>query len=408
MRYLKMNIVLFIVLFIVGCGGGTTSVPSNPSGPSTPNSYGYYYYADPTLNRVVVMSPENMFEVASILVPGLEPHSVDRAGFTNKMYVRTSGQKSFDVINSNTFSYVKTVPLNYKPRAIGAYNKYLNLQLVSGKDDPKVSIIDVNTDNVIATVGKKASGSISGNCGGNATGHSTWLDSNHFVLLDRYNDEIVIYSIFGDPYVITKTQTLKLSTGCHTMNIDIPDKSLTQTVFYAEIEGSKSKGIKPHILELFWNNGYLTPGRSVYFSGTTSEDKIHHYGINNGYIWQPVCSNNRIYKINQNTLKVEKSYPIGNGGGHVNFSPLGFVVVTNHYSNFITIIDQFDNVTNVKISEDEYDGELLQSHLNKISPDGRYFYIFASKSGLFVEVDLVNKTVNRTYYTGGTPEQSSS
>jgi len=49
--------------------------------------WSYYYYADPdpAFNRVVVMDPKSMTEVGSIWVPGLSPHSADRAGSTNKM-----------------------------------------------------------------------------------------------------------------------------------------------------------------------------------------------------------------------------------------------------------------------------------------------------------------------------------
>ena len=414
------------IAFLTGCdtGGSNSNSNSNDNGGGGTNAgaiWSYYYYADPdpAFNRVVVMDPVKMTEVSSIWVPGLSPHSADRAGFTDRMYIRTAGVKSFDVINARTMSYEKTVPLPHKPRAAGAYNKYLNLQLISGKDQPMVSIIDVATDNVVGTVGPtvKPGQTISGNCGGNATGHSGWLDANHFTLLDRYNDVIVVYSIFKNGaggYDIAETQKLPMLTGVHTLDVDVPDKSLTKRTFYAEVEGSKSKNVAPHLVEMTYDgNGHLIPGRVTLFPGVNSSDMTHHYGISpdGQYIWQPICTNHTLFVVNKSTMQVVKNYPIGLGGGHVNFSAqLNLAVVTNHFDDAVTIINMnTDQVWSVHITDaPEEVGLFIQSHLNWVSPDGRFFYIFATHDGIFVEIDLTTKTVSRTYYTGGTPEQSTS
>ena len=383
--------------------------------------WSYYYYADPdpAFNRVVVMDPKSMSEVGSIWVPGLSPHSADRAGNTNKMYVRTAGVRSFDVIDALTKTYVKTVALPHKPRAAGAYNQYLNLQLISGKDHPMVSIIDVATDTVVGTVGpeKKPGQTISGNCGGNATGHSCWLDATHFTLLDRYNDEVVVYQVVkndDDSYVFPVTQRLPMPTGVHTLDVDVQDRSLNKVQYFAEIEGSKSKNIRPQLLELVYvGDGKFAKGRTVLFDGVGSNDKVHHYGISpdGKQIWQPICLSRKLFVVDIATMKTVKTYPIGLGGGHVNFSKqLNLAIVTNHFDDSVTIIDmKTDQVWNVNITHaPQQDGLFIQSHLNWVSPDGKFFYIFATHDGVFVEIDLVNKQVSRAVETGGTPEQSTS
>jgi hypothetical protein len=416
---------IVMMAFLAGCdteGSNSNSNSNDDNGGGDYNAgkiWTYYYYADPSpLNRVVVMDPASMTEVASIWVPGLSPHSADRAGFTDKMYIRTAGVQSFDVINARTQSYEKTVALPHKPRAAGAYNKYLNLQLISGKDHPMVSVIDVATDTVVGTVGPyvQPGQSISGNCGGNATGHSNWLDANHFTLLDRYNDEITVYKITPNGaggYDIVETQKLPMLTGVHTLDVDVPDKSLTKRVFYAAVEGSVKKNVAPHIMEMTYDgNGHLIPGRVVQFPGIGSSEMIHHYGIApDGKIWMPMCLSKKLFVIDTNTMQVVQTYNIGLGGGHVNFSaPLSLAIVTNHFDHAVTIINMVTGEEwPVKITDAHEEVNLfIQSHLNWVSPDGKFFYIFATHDGVFVEIDLTTKSISRTYYTGGTPEQSTS
>ena len=95
------------------------------------NDVGHLYFADPQpsengLNRVVRVNYETMSYTEandSIVLANNEylldgqtdsnPHSVDRAGRTNKFYVRTQNCSSFDVIaaEGGKLVYKKTVPL---------------------------------------------------------------------------------------------------------------------------------------------------------------------------------------------------------------------------------------------------------------------------------------------------------
>jgi len=390
------------------------------------NLWDHYYYADPALSRIVEMDPETMFLASEInCSPASTPYSIDRAGFTDKMYVRTTDKQAFDVIDARYKEFIKTVPLQHKPRAAGAFNKYRNLQLISGKDHPMVSVIDVANDTVIGTVGSVAVGEISGNCGTNATGHSTWVDPNHFTLLDRYNDTLVTFNISKDEdlnYVITQTQTLNLPTGAHTIDVDVMDLSLTKTQFFAEIEGSDptKKDVIPQLLELTYNgDGTFSIVNTLIFashSGYTdldSKEMLHHYSISpdGTQIWQPVCNAGIVFVVDIASFSIVAEYKAGIGAGHINFSTqLNLAVVTNHFDPSVTIIDMVNGtIWDIEVAHGTPDdGIFKQSHLNYISDDGLYFYLFATHDGTFIEIDLNKKEISRTTYTGGTPEQSTS
>ena len=401
----------------------------------TSTLWDYYYYADPNHNheegivdRVVVMDPLSMTMVHEVPTVTQDPGSADRAGFTSRMYLRTKADHYFDVMDTDTMAVVKTVDLvHHKPRAAGAYNKYRNLQLISGKDHPMVSVIRVDDDSVVATFGEVASGGISGNCGGNATGHSNWLDKDHFTLVDRYNDKISVYKISGEHCLETfeKTQDFIVPTACHSIDVDVADLSLSKTVFYAEIEGSApydavdkpyGKDVRPQVWKLFFNSGtgeLVQVGDPVFFDGVESDDMTHHYSINpeGTELWQPVCIDAKVHVIDLATMTVNKVHEAGLGAGHVNFSTqLNLAVTTNHFCQYVNIIDR-DTDANKRVyinSDSETIGLFTQSHLNHISPDGLFFYIFATESGDFVEVDLTQKIVSRVVHTGGSPEQSTS
>jgi len=386
----------------------------------------HYFYADPALSRVVEMDHNDM--VLSSEIPcstGSTPYSIDRAGYTDKMYARTTDKQAFDVVDARYKEYIKTVSLPHKPRACGSYNKYRNLQLISGKDHPMVSVIDVATDDVVITMGQIASGDISGNCGTNATGHSIWVDQDHFTLLDRYGDTLVTFRIDQDQdgvYSAIETQTLDLPTSAHAIDVDNLDHNLTKTQFFAEIEGSDpaKKNVVPQIIELTYNgDGTFSETKTLVFENNIgftdipSTDMTHHYSISpdGTEIWQPICNAAVLFVIDIATLSITKEYNIGKGGGHVNFSTqLDLAVVTNHFDPNITIIDMStDETWSVKVAHGtDDDGVFKQSHLNYISDDGLFFYLFATHDGTFVEVDLTTKEVSRTYFTDGTPEQSTS
>jgi hypothetical protein len=110
-------------------------------------------------------------------------------------------------------------------------------------------------------------------------------------------------------------------------------------------------------------------------------------------------------------MNITDTYDVGFGAAHVNFSvPLDLAIVTCHFDQDVSIIHMTSgDVWDVKITDQlEQDGHFIQSHLNYVSQDGKYFYLFATEDGDFVEINLETKSVTRRTHTGGTPEQSTS
>ena len=430
------------------------------------NIWKYYYYADPLLNRTVIVDPISMKLIGWVpTIADGHPGSTDRAGYTNRAYVRTGGPSSkrlhtYDVIDAKTKQFIQSIHLpdpdfpddetkGLVPRGCGTYNKYQNLQIISHKKEPMCTVIDVRTDRPAApAVGsKKTQGMfleanydndhgpsqnliIDANWDGNATGHSNWLDSNHFTLLDRYRNQIIIFRIEEDneqlgKYTITKTHTEQLPMCSHVIDEDVQDQTLSRTKYWSAIEGSKSQDVAPHIREFLYANGsgFFRKGKIANLPGIDSSDQVHHYGYWPKFkeLWVPLWVSKKTFVIdvgddpvtNMNVLN-GYGYDTGLGGAHVNFSDrYDLAIITNHFDTDVQIIDRSGNITSVTVTSTKDTtvpriGYWRQSHINHVTPDGKFFHLFAIQDGTFVEIDLYTKKVSRRLFTGGHPEQSSS
>ncbi len=393
------------------------------------------YYADPRpeehgLNRVLRIDYGTM-TFRAITVNGVNPHSIDRAGSTDKFYVRTQNSSSFDVVNFTTDS-VKTVDLgDHKPRAIGAYNKKYNIQLLSAKDMPVVDVIDVDTDQVIATLGDRHTynkSQITSNAGsGSATGHAFWLDDDHFGLIDRVNKITRVYKVSKQDNHLRFDQTSSLSAGTAFHAIERDREPATRkdtTTFYAMGEGDLTKGFAPYVLELSFDSktGILSrTGKTAWLSNSTQEvNKVkptpHHSGVSpdGKYLVVPVLDG-KVYVIDRATMDVVKVLPAKLGAAHIEFSNQeDLAIVTNHFSNFLTIIDMKTLTVKKTLrigfnhSYDENEKHLFQPHFSYISPDGRYYYTFATQDGDFLKIDLESLDIVDKLHVGGAPEQAHS
>jgi len=424
-------------------GDNETPTPVIPGG----DEWNYYYYADPALDRVVIVDPITMTLVGWIpSTEGGHPGSVDRAGHTVRMYVRTGGTKevpfhTFDVIDAQTRQKIGKIHLpdpdnptdessGLSPRGCGTYNKFKNLQVISHKHEPLATVIDVNTDRpAYRAVGQKVSGEhIVANYDTNATGHSTWLDANHFALLDRFRNNVDIYKITENPedmgkFLIVRTHSEVLPVSAHVIDTDIHNQDLTKTVFWALIEGSLERNIAPHIIELVYqpDSGVFQRGATGVLPGVGASDQAHHYGYWEKFkeLWVPTWLAQKTFVFdvtNQGnlSLKNDTGYDTGLGGSHVNFSDtLDLAIITNHFDRMVHIIERDGDVTPVLVTQNSDTtvpeiGYWRQSHINHVTPDGLFFHLFSIQDGIFVEVNLTTKTVSRVLYTGGNPEQSSS
>ncbi len=377
----------------------------------------YYADEDDTNPRVLGMNAETMtLDSEIVLTDNAHAGSCDRAGDTDKMYVRTAGHRHIEVINITTGRWIKSIDLNYKPRSSGGYNKYRRLQAISTKEMAWANVIDVDTDKVVITVGSDG-GATDGNDGGNATGHTVWLDANHFALLDRMHNNIQVYRINEcfPSYTTTLMQTVSTDTGCHSLRSAESGHLFSDRVFYAAIEGSVSGDVVPHMIKYTFDSltGLLTPVGSPIYLGGVNTGGIHHFGIGNGFIMVPVFDtngiNNRVYQIDYDTWTLTgKEYPVGVKCGHADYSKAQDVwAIINHNDNFLSLIDMSDDsINNIVVSTAISGSGFIQSHANHISNDGRFYYFFEAVEGIFIEIDLSTKVLSRQVVTGGKPVQS--
>lgn len=400
---------------------------------------GILYYADPKpeengLNRALRIDYNNM-TYTSLDVAGKNPHSIDRAGKTDKFYMRTQDEYSFDVINFKNGTD-KTIQLEdtsrgvvkHKPRAIGAYNDKYKIQLLSGKDMPTIDVIDVNTDKILATLGdQNNSFSITTNEGSAATGHSLWFDEDHFGLIDRANRLIRLYKVKDNNGKLSFVHLQDLNSTMPVHTLERVNNATTKAdahIFYAMADGDVNANpvIAPSVYEVVFNdiNETLSIGNKVVFSDSNTtvngvKPTTHHAAItpDKRYLIVPVLDG-KVYFIDRVTMKVKDVANAQLGAGHVNVSKAeNVIIITNHFSDKLTIINATTHkvLKNIVISETKYDPNnkhLLQPHFSYVSPDGRYYYTFATQDGKFIKIDLKTLKVVDSLVTDGAPEQAHS
>ncbi len=399
---------------------------------------GILYYADPRieengLNRALRINTQTM-QFDEVAVNGNNPHSIDRAGSTNRFYMRTQNSYSFDVVSfiGGTTSTILLGDASrgvakHKPRAIGGYNRKYNLQLLSAKDMPIVDVIDVGTDTILATLGDQNNNyTVGSNAGEDGTGHALWFDEDHFGLLDRVYNRICLYRVSRDAdntLSFTHTQDFQTRMPIHAVerveNAPTKEDSLA---YYAMVDGDVARGIAPGVLEMSFDptSGELIGGREVVFGDSVQsvsgiKPTAHHSGISvdGKYIIVPILTG-KVYFVNRSSMAVEKVLEAKLGAAHVNTSKeANIIVITNHFSRYLTLINAqtLTVVKHLDIGEyqfDPNDKHLLQPHFSYIGPQGRYYYTFATQDGDFHKIDLSILEVDYTLHTGGAPEQSHS
>jgi DNA-binding beta-propeller fold protein YncE len=376
------------------------------------------FYGDKLEDRVVVLDVDNMSLTQTIDTVGVDPYPVDQAGTLDKVYAITRSSNSIDVIDASTLQPLGLIELQHYPRSSEAYNATLGLQLVTGADKPMASLIDVDTDKVVAVVGENVAVDPIDYGGSNATGHPFWFSDNKFALIDRGNRTINMYKVVQNRRGIWKTVLLdSVDTPTavhHFVKRDLSSLSgADKHSYYALAEGNPEAGIAPSILK------YVLKRNKLQFVAQAnlaeSGDEIiasmgsHHADLHpNGNLIYVGSREGHIYVVNMKKMAVVKRINAGIGAGHTTFVPdRNLAIVTNHKDTFITIIDTEKNrkIKNVTVSGTSINGEILQSHSSFVHPNMNYFYAFATDNGVFYELDLETLTVSRTVKTGGTPLQ---
>jgi DNA-binding beta-propeller fold protein YncE len=382
---------------------------------------GIIYYADPKeeeggYNRVLRIDT-NSWSYKEIYTDGINPHSIDRAGDSDRFYIRTQDSESFDIVNFKT-NEVKTVWLDGdRPRSIGATNLKYHIQLLPAKFRPLIYIIDTDNDRVIGRVGDDFNYYNS-----TANGHTGWLDADHFVLIDRPNQLFSIYRVVESKRGLDfiKTQTIRVETKFHgIMRVANADSENDLYTFYGFGEGDADNGILPYVIKLRFDphNGTF---QKIAKTSLPFSNKIikgvkpvtHHAGItpDGNYLLVPTKDGN-LYIIDRFTMKIKKRVKVGLGAGHVYFSKSrNLALVTNHFDKYISVIDlkNLEVIKHIYITDKEYHDHSLQPHTSYVMDGGKYFYTFSSQDGDLVKIDLDTLKVIKRLHVGGAPEQGHS
>ncbi len=421
-----------ILATLTACGGSSSNT-STPTGKLTT------FYGDITNQRIVGIDVESMTLTSDTPTNGLKPYTVGRAdgrnGTLNKLYGVTRNSPWLEIIDMTTREITGTIQLQHTPRSC-AYNEILGLQLVSGVDKPMASLIDPQTDEVVATVGRDTLVTPTDFGGSNATGHPVWLTADIFAILDREVRKIDLYKVsqVNGVWEANFLSSLDTPTSAHHFigkGFDGMDTgiSLTDTptdTFYVVAEGSPADNIPPAILELKLANDQLTISRSVSFdhaatqaahddpnfdpaTETDAATGGHHATLHpNGrdiYVGSKI---GEMLIVDTQTMQIVHAIPTGEGSGHTTFVPQrNLAIVTNHNAPFISIINTTTGhkIKDLTISGPSINNVIMQSHTSFTDANGDFFYAFASNNGIFYEVDLSTLSVSRTLDTGGTPVQ---
>lgn len=383
------------------------------------------FFGDKKNNAVVAVDVEDFKIVASIPTGHEITYTADRIGSTGKVYAVNRGSDAIDVLDCESVDLTKTIHLAHYPRSSEAVNKDLGLVAVTGMNKPMVSIIDMNTDEVVATVGNpEVTYPVSYNkSGAHACGHPFWLDRHHFILPDRGNLQLSTYFI-AKSNGIWQTQLLNTIDVPSPIHQIFPSKGNFQgdaNLFYASAEGITQAGannVYPSVLELkFTRHVGLEINRAVSFtsgSGAIEDMGLHHGDFHpfEKLIYVGSREGN-IFVVNYETMSVQSIIEAGKGIGHVKMiKSKKLAVGINHSDVFVTIIDLETNtkIKDLAVSErtDLVGQTTIQAHPKYfVSKDGNKFYSFVTAEGVFYELDLNSLEVSRKLDVGGEPAQGS-
>lgn len=402
------------------------------------------FFGDKANNRVVIVDVETMelshpIHEVPIFHEDAEnenywTYTADKVFGKPKVYVVNRHINYMDVIDVNTRKLIGSIPLKFHPRSAETMNKTLNLCEVSGMDKPAAAIIDIESDKVVATVGKYGPEDVvdtenNPNRGGShATGHPFWLDAHHFVLLDRYDRKIYTYHIDenesvadrSDPahWIVKQLNVLDTPGSLHQI---IPSKGNylgEKNYFYATAEGADD--VPPAIVEF-----HLEPGVGLELTdkvelthedGSYADMWLHHGDFCPGQKVIYVGSGDGTFFVvgygDEDGLKIVKRLQAGKGAGHTVMVPQrDLAIIINHKDKFVTVVDttKHEVIKNVEVSyapEDWVGDKTIQAHPKfHVSKDGKYFYAFLTEEGAMYKIDLDALEMVDTVWTGGKPAQ---
>ncbi len=252
----------------------------------------------PTGNRILEIDIENMQLVNELAVPGIQGHHADN-GFNSKIYGVPKGSNFVNVIElrkdqdgNTTMERTKQINLIHEPRSGDAYNQKYNVILMAARNRPMGSFINVETDEVVGTIGEDVDCTLTDGSrllshadanthaaatkyqcahadfgGDQISGHPYWLTTDYAAIVDRTNRRISVYKVWeqGGKIKSRLVNHLKTRTSVHQIiprdRTQLPGSQ--QADFYAVEEGNQGNP-----------NAYGTPHALLKMKLTTSGLKL--------------------------------------------------------------------------------------------------------------------------------------
>jgi len=373
----------------MGPGGGHQNYGNN----HPENFYGVdnlAYYGDWNSNRVFIIDVDDMSLLKIVEDTGDGPYGVDQQDGSTA-YALTRKTESVTVIENYYISNLGRIFLDHKPRSTH-FNPRTGLSLVSGADKVMSTVIHVNSDRIKSVYGVNKLTYPQDFGGSLATGHPLWVSDYRFLMIDRADRQIELWSrLYG------LLDVLHTPTSVHHV-FQAPD-DYSSKVFYAVVEGNQDELLSPSILRFKILHGTkLAPaGEAVLHSYAPTELDLtkmgsHHADFHpNGVHIYVGSAEGHVFVVNKNTMDVVAMVETGLGSGHVTFVPdHDRAFVTNHNDTFMTVINTTDHswLANIDVASPPPAGYKSQAHTSSVSPDQNYFYSAASYDGVFFEIDV--------------------
>lgn len=372
-------------------------------------------FGDPMLERIVGMQLSTVKQILDLPVHGSIVYSSDIYSPT-KSYIHARGASILSVLerqsSTGNWEVTKEIDLPFASRTANK-NTDTGLELITGSLKPMYGIIDAVSDTLLVSGGRNVVTNTDKSNHGDpwATGHGVWLTDELFTVPDRAARKLDLYKFDRASSSTTKLQSIDTPSSIHTVN---GKRNNSAGIYFALLEGTDYS--KPGIIKYHLQGDQLIEIDRVYLVG--DDPRImggHHAGFSkkgSKYIYMG-SKEGTLNIIDNDTFQVVKTIPVGKGAGHRTpiTTPSGrhYAFITNHADTFVSVIDADTNrkVTDITVSGPQRNGTTLQAHTARVSPDGRYYYNFATDNGYFFRIDTENLVMDKVYYTGGTPKQAS-
>ena len=417
------------------------------------------YYSDNQNDRVVAFDPVEMGIRAVIPTKGTRPYPIGKAN-DKTTYVTTRDSYSidvlenFDVINDKVNSRtVRKIKLKHSPRSF-AYGPARGIAVVAGNSEPWATLLLPTNPghSAVQRLFKQPKGpyntddAVDENYGGNtSSGHPLCVQDGLFILLNRTNRTISLFSVNQKDDM--PLDTLNLADLEAEEGFDDPDIAPGSTLSSAHhITRSPKEREKVYFASLegsFNGSDVLEPGGVLKFMVVDEElivvdyqptrGAVHHLDVSSDgqYVLQGTSEGEtgKLYVLDAgsdayDSMSVETIIDVGNGAGHVITSnERRLAIVTNHADRFLSVIDMDvdddgevnhpGDWTNMKIwiprgaIYDEFGaikdpgnigrdgtralGQKIQAHTASVSgidPREQYYYGSAAADGVFYRIDL--------------------